>query len=465
MTLPATTPKQMALDLYEDLFALGMAISDSPTDIGFQRNNVVVEITNIGAGAYRALDAFIFVVNNEPNIQARYDVDLGYFRWLMRYDSGNYKHFRAMLRELQQAALQLAEDPTDGNPLSDKYASVPMLGPFAITGGRLVFEMPALMQRHLKDPEQAHWLSLRSAAQLTLLYAKVIYNRVLPYVDEGETEWYTVDTVKGWPGEAQTPAVEYKYFRRDYLDEALEQINQKSNINISFETKTAPKSRKIAYIRFILSWKEPEVVENPVKSLKGADELYHALRDEIGLSPKNFDEIQANREVWTDTWIRHALEFTRWKLEKGEIKKGVSNFFMYALRHNLKVASAEKVLQEQQDKLEKSRAAKQQAAVDADAKKEANKLAAEKAQMKLLEDQMHAGLAAFDALDPDARQPLIAAFAKSLPARTAVRNTGLDLKTLTEAQLRGSEPLAQAFGRYMYEQMLKQSRQTAASKG
>lgn len=456
MTLPMTTPKQMALSLYEDLFSLGMTISESPQDIGFQRNNVVVEITNIGAGAYRALDAFIFVVNNEPNIQARYDVDLSYFRWLMRYDSGNYKHFRAMLRELQQAALQLAQDPEDSNPLTDNYASVPMLGPFAITGGRLIFEMPALMQRHLKAPEQAHWLSLRSAAQLTLLYAKVIYNRVLPYVDDGETEWYTVDTVKGWPGDANTPAVEYKYFRRDYLIEALEQINSKSNINIQLDTKPAPKSRKIAFIRFLLSWKEIAVVENPVNSLKGADQLYHTLRDEIGLSPKNFEEIEANRGQWTDTWIQNALDFTRWKLEKGEVKKGVSGFFMYALRNNLKVASAERVLQEQQEKLEKARAAKEQVIANTEVRKEADKAAAVKAHQQQLESQMLAGISAFDDLAPDARTAMIKAFAKTLPAKIAARKD-VDLKTLTEAQLRASEPLARAFGQYMYEQAKKQS--------
>lgn len=445
--LPVTTSNQLALDLFDQLSVLGKSISESPTDIGFQRNNAVVEVSNLGAVAYRALDALIFVIQNDPKIQGRYDIDLNYFRWLMRYESNNYRHFRSVLRELQQAAIQIAEVPEDNLIVSDRWISVPMLGPAAINNGRLIFEMAASLQRHLKDPAQAHWLSLRASAQLSLIYARVIYNRVLPFLAEGETEWFSLESVQAWPGKRHYTLREYKYFRRDSLNPAIDQINELSDINIRFETKSeTPGKKKVSFLRFIISRKNKGTEQN----LKAADEIYRILKEEFGLTPKNFDEIQENRDRWTNQWIENAIEYTRWKIKNGELKKSVSGFLMYALRNNLYVSSSEKIIEEQQKILEEQRYEKQLAI-----NKKIKKIREEKESNKethniKLDEESVSGISFFKSLLPDDREKYVRSFSKTLSAKTAVFNEDFDLSLLSEEKIMKHKLLMRSFGSYMY---------------
>ena len=445
-SLPVTTSNQLALDLFDQLSVLGKSISESPSDIGFQRNNAVVEVSNLGAVAYRALDALIFVIQNDPNIQGRYDIDLNYFRWLMRYESNNYRHFRSVLRELQQAAIQIAEVPESDLTVSDRWISVPMLGPAAINNGRLIFEMAASLQRHLKDPAQAHWLSLRASAQLSLIYARVIYNRVLPFLAEGETEWFSLESVQAWPGKRHSTLREYKYFRRDSLNPAIDQINEISDINIRYETKSeSPGKKKISFLRFIISRKE----KSTEQILRAADEIYRILKEEFGLTPKNFDEIQENRDRWTNQWIENAIEYTRWKMKNGELKKSVSGFLMYALRNNLYISSSEKVLEEQQRKLEEQRIEKQLAIDEKIRKFSEEKASKNKNYSERFNEESLSGMRFFNNLPPDEREKYILAFSKTLSAKTAVFNEDFDLSSLSEEKILKHSLLMKSFGNYM----------------
>ncbi|WP_324125934.1 replication initiation protein [Aromatoleum sp.] len=441
----------MSLSIFEDMFAKGLAITESKSEIGFQRNNVFVDIGDLGVTARRAVDAAFFVVAQEKGIHTLYDVELSYFRWLMRYDSANYKHLRSVLTEAQKAVVQVTDTPVGAVPSeSDRWISVHLIGTVAIANGRIVFDVPTVLQRHIKDPVNSHWLSLRVTTAFTLLYARAIYDHVLPFVSDGVTEWFSVDAIRAWPGKSAASTAAFKYFKRDSLEPAVRQICEKSDIEISYETRTAtPSSKKIEFIRFRLSRKgdAPPVVQ----ALMGAKELYTTLKNEFGLSDKHFDEILANREIWTDEWINQAIEFTRFNLQRGKVTKSPAGFLMKALRDNLRVSSAEKLIADQLAQREAMAAAAISAKAEAE-KTKADALAKSGARVAAkLAEEVRAGHEAFVLLESmNDREDLLLEFSKSLPAGIIAKRLKLDLSGLTYEVLTEIEPLHAAFGQFMF---------------
>lgn len=297
-------------------------------------------ILKLNLVAYRAFAAFAFLVRREQEIQGRYDVDLAYFKWLMHYESRNLMPLKVAIKELQRADFtELGEVIGDGpvNLREYTWSSVPVLGPVMISNGRLIFEMSAILQRQLKDPEKAHWLSWHTMP-LTLLYARAIFSHTHIYLSEGISPWIPVETVQAWPGEGSATSP-FKYFKRDSLEPAIKQINENSNINIAFETQTEPGSRRVTHLRFQVSLKESMSLQGEEYELKEIHELYCVLKDEFNLSQDNLTEIAEINDRWNASWINQAIEFTRWSINQGKVESP-AEFLMQSLRNNVTASSS-----------------------------------------------------------------------------------------------------------------------------
>lgn len=441
-----TTSTQMTLAIYEELFPLGVPISDSPSEIGFRRNSLFLDIYELGIVARRALDAAYFIVSQDPNIQTAYDVDASYFKWLMNYQSNNRKHLRTVMRDVQKSAIE----GDAANAEQENWGAIPLMGSVVISAGRLVFEVDRRLQKLIKDPEQSYFLSLRVSNVFTSNYARALYDHLLSYVGVGITEWIDLDTARAWSDANSKSFAEFKYFKRNVLDIATKQINELSNIEVSYTTNNLPGTKKIGHIRFSVRQK----AENTLQlTMMGSKEMYDTLRNEFGLSPANFEEIMENRSIWTDEWLHQAMEFTRFSIAKGRVTKSVSGFLMKAIRDNLRVATAEIEVAAQLANREQ----KEQAAIDNKARK-----------AKALEDSMAAALArkddevsaeiksglnAFDLLSSKDREEYLRQFCVTREAKLTSKRAKVDLEHLTETSLRKSELLVKVFGQYIYRKL------------
>ncbi len=214
-----TTPRQMALALFEDMFDLGTSISEANREIGYQRNNFFTEIVNMGLAARRFLDAAYFIVAQEPEAVDQYDVELNYFKWLMRYDSRNLKHLRTIADEAQNAKVRVTNTPSDREPAEDDiWVQVQLIGMVAMHRGRIRFDVHHSLIPHIRDPRKSHWLSLRISTAFTRSLARAIYDKVLPSVPAGRTDWIKLDEMRTWPGKMGANASIFKYFKRDWLE-------------------------------------------------------------------------------------------------------------------------------------------------------------------------------------------------------------------------------------------------------
>jgi hypothetical protein len=144
-------------------------------------------------------------------------------------------------------------------------------------------------------------------------------------------------------------AQEFKYFKRDWLAPAVDQINEVSDLRITFETRNEPGSRKIGRMRFRVQRKE--LAERVLHTHEHAQLLYQALKQEIGLSGTQFNQIASERETFTDERLEQALERTRFSLKLGKVSKSPAGFFMKALKEGWIVSDAERLMVQIQDDL------------------------------------------------------------------------------------------------------------------
>ncbi|WP_429500542.1 replication initiation protein (plasmid) [Robbsia andropogonis] len=338
------TTRQLALDIFEDMFADGRMIDTSPKDIGFQRTNFLVKILDLGVAARRLVDAAYFIVAQENEALSHYDVELNYFKWLMRYDSRNHTHLRAVISEAQRALIQVTDTPSSRAPNdNDLWVSVQLLGIVGIRNGRIRFEVPSQLLRHIRDPEKSHWLSLRITSAFTLSAARALYDNLQRYGNGAVGEWISLPELREWTGKSGASTMLFKYFKRDTLEPAVKQINELSDLAVSYETRTeSTSSKKIDRVRFRVSRKE--VAEAVRVNLHDAQALYLGLKNEFGLSQKQFELISANRAVWTDDRLRQAMDYTRFKINQGKVNQSPAGYLMKALEGQWKISEAERTM-------------------------------------------------------------------------------------------------------------------------
>jgi translation elongation factor EF-1beta len=133
------------------------------------------------------------------------------------------------------------------------------------------------------------------------------------------------------------------------LAPAVEQINEVSDLNISYETRNEPGSRKIGRLRFRIERKE--LAERVLHTHEQAQALYRTLKQELGLSSAQLNQIAADREKYTDERLEQAIERTRFSLKLGNISKSPAGFFMKALKEQWIVSDAERQMVHIQESL------------------------------------------------------------------------------------------------------------------
>lgn len=342
-----TTSRQLALALFEDASAEGLPVDASRSDIGFARKNVLIRIVDLGIAARRLVDAAYFIVAQEETVHDLYDVELDYFKWLMRYSSRNNAHLEQVITEAQKALIQATTAP-DANG-EKPYGSVQLIGRVSYQGGRFQFRVPSELTGIIRGPGKSHWLSLRITSLFTLSYARVMYDHLLPYADDGLTDWLPLEELRGWQGEMGANAQIFKYFKRDWLEPAVKQINEVSDLSLSYETRNEQGSRKIGRLRFRIQRKD--MAERVLHTHEEAQAIYRTLKQEFGLSSDQFNQIAANRGAYSDERIQQAIERTRFSLRLGKVTKSPAGFFMKALKEGWVVSDAERQMVDVQQTL------------------------------------------------------------------------------------------------------------------
>jgi hypothetical protein len=447
---PGTTPRQMALALFEDMFDLGLPVNEASREIGYQRNNFFTEIVNMGLPARRFLDAAYFIVAQEPETPGQYDVELNYFKWLMRYDSRNLKHLRTIADEAQNAKIRVTNTPMDRDPHEDDlWVQVQLIGLVGFHRGRIRFDVHPTLLPHIRDPRKSHWLSLRISTAFTRSLARAIYDKVLPSVPAGRTDWIPLEVMRTWPGKMGANAAIFKYFKRDWLEPAVKEINEVSDVELSYETRTeSTSSKKIDRIRFVL--KRKDTADAVMASLADASHVYKVLKDEFNLSSRQFSEISENRDSWTDERIQQAIEYTRFRLHRGQVKKSPSGYLMKALRDNWKMSEAERTMVEVQTKLLTSEAQQVAQKTEVHATVARSIASREEESRTRMNEEAQRGREHYLAADDRSRRDYIRGWVTSREGKLMLRRMKLEPANVTEDDILANTELGWYLGQYVF---------------
>jgi hypothetical protein len=155
------------------------SVAEAPAALGYRRSNAFIGISDVSLAARRLIDVSFFFVASVPELHKEYRIDYGLFKWLLATTSENRSFVKKLIRQAQGAAILLNE----GTGQEERWGSVPLMGEAFIAGGEFIFSVSDRLQKAIKNPEAAHFLSLRFV--FTSLYSKILYDHFQPFMKRG----------------------------------------------------------------------------------------------------------------------------------------------------------------------------------------------------------------------------------------------------------------------------------------
>lgn len=448
-----TTPEQLAFDVFDTLRredGAGADITRSSREIGYRKGTVLLSVTALGLLQRRVVNAAWLLAAQNPSHES-FDVDLSYFRWLARYDSSNnYTHLRKVLNDCQKATVQVTVN--EGAKEDAKWVSVQLLGRVAIAGGRISFKVDELIRRQLENPKSFTFLSVRIGAALSQ-YSYALYERLGALAYQGTTDWYEVEEIRAWVNAEASPSLaEYKQFKRYVIDKAIEQINELTDLFVTYEVRTGQGTRRVTHIRFKIRNNPNGTLVLDMSRPHELKELHDTLVNDFALSQEEIQELVDNRDQYTDERIHAAIEFTRFRAKAGKVKQP-GRYLMTAIRDQLRLGNVEKEMA----------SVRPLAVVDNTPSPKAKKAQEDLNETAVTESEK--GIELYEALDDDSRAQLLLELTKEVTFKSALRRQKVKVaEAHDEAVLLDDSVLRLELGSYAFRRLKPPAKRAAARK-
>ncbi|MDZ5455773.1 replication initiation protein [Azohydromonas lata] len=340
--LSANPGEQLALAVFEETVSREGAqatLARSSTDITYRKSNVLIDVGELSLAARKGLNVMHFLASQAPADVQRFDVELGLFKFLMNYESRNHQHLEKALREAQKSSIRI--ERMRPNATSPDWISVPLVGAVGVAGGRVYFDFhPAIRKLHL-DPSSYTYLSLRTSCVFTSIYAHGLYEHLKALAYKGSpTEWVPLEDVKRWLGVAETKwLAEFKTFRKEALQKAVDQLCELSDLHVEYETKSVPGSKKVGHIRFLFRTQSGALAVS-VEHTQALRSLYDTLVREFGLGQSDVEQI--TQSGTSPERIKAAIDFVRHRIATQRKKiSAPGRYLMTAIQEGYAIPTAE----------------------------------------------------------------------------------------------------------------------------
>jgi hypothetical protein len=203
-------------------------------------------------------------------------------------------------------------------------------------------------------------------------------------------------------------------------------------------------------------WDENNRADEQKAALVILKTLYETLRNEIGLSHADIDEIIKDRARYSDEVIQQAIDYTRHAAAAGKIKIRVSGYFMKALREGYIIGTLDQDLRQRKA----IAAADSQAGADA---KEVREKSADREFTAKQKRDANAGWEAFEAMSAEDQNKLARAFANLSTSALFATRLGIETHELIDHL---QEPIVhQSFGAFVTLQLQQQKKAAKMNKG
>jgi hypothetical protein len=471
VSAPSNPGEQLALAVFEETVSREgpkATLARSSTDITYRKSNVLIDVGELSLAARKGLNVMHFLASQAPADVQRFDVELGLFKFLMNYESRNHQHLEKALREAQKSSIRI--ERMRPNAAAPDWISVPLVGAVGVAGGRVYFDFhPAIRKLHL-DPSSYTYLSLRTSCVFTSIYAHGLYEHLKALAYKGSpTEWVPVEEVKRWLGVAETKwLAEFKTFRKEALQKAVDQLCQLSDLHVEYETKSVPGSKKVGHIRFVFRAQSGAFTVS-VEHAQELRSLYDTLVREFGLGQADIEKItqsgtSAERIKAAIGFVRHRMATQRKKIS------APGRYLMTAIQEGYAIPTAEvapatpAAVSFGVDEAVAVPATRRRAAAAPRApakRKAAHEQQAEEALQREYQEQGERGYALYLAAESAQRAELRAAFARTLVFRALSTQLQRPKGPVTETELCDTPRLRYAFGQHVLKSAARKLRHGA----
>lgn len=357
-----TTPIQLALDVFNKHQTNLITISDSKSDIGYRRSNRLITVSDISLETKRLFDVAFYLASQnieensvykdyvEKDSKGFYSVDLGFMKWLLQFKNSRNDKLRKVLKDVQKITYQFEElnlDTIDSDePLEwSSYTVFPSIT-LSIPRQRIFFQINSLFEEILQNThkyQNHHFLSLCHI--MPTIQSKLMYDWILSLNNPSDTFSITIgvtDFKKIMGIQNKKIYKLYGELNRRFIMPGIDGINKNSNFQILFTPLRNGSTSRVTDLFFEVSKTYSEDSEH--QKLHRFMQQYKELQTVFGLQASHFEEIHANKGIWTETHIEQAKNYVLLQIHKGINIKSIAAYYMDALRNGYQAGELELAL-------------------------------------------------------------------------------------------------------------------------
>lgn len=185
-------------------------------------------------------------------------IGLSELKRLIEYNSENVSYFRQTVGGLSECTVEWDILNKEGKKewgKSSLLASVMVVEDDAIC----VYEFSKALSEKLHNPEIYAKLNLEIANRFSSKYTYALWEFCTDYKKVGSTGWHEVDKIKFMLGATSKSYKSFHSFNQLVLSRAIKELNVESDLLIEAEFQR--RSRRIAYIRFLIADRGQEAVK------------------------------------------------------------------------------------------------------------------------------------------------------------------------------------------------------------
>jgi phage host-nuclease inhibitor protein Gam len=288
-------------------------------------------ITSFQRKAYNV----IIYLTQEQGLQESYRAPLQQILVLSKADSRDYERVKKMLRALVSTVVEW-QSPSDGEV--ERWDACGMLAHVALikhTNGTLELEwaFAKYVRDALLSPERFARISLEYNGELKRHSAIVLMEICSRYIDNpgrltARQEWvWWRPVLTGKPDflKKTKKAPEYRYFKRDVLEPAIEEINRLTHLEVGLVEHKASDNKTVLEIQFSVKRKRPEADSDVRPAPANLQLLEQAIA--AGLKEHQADELHGE---YGEAGLVWGLEQVKNRLAMPSSKVGeVGNVFAW----------------------------------------------------------------------------------------------------------------------------------------
>lgn len=279
-------------------------------------------------------NVLLFNALDQINEQQTHEISLRHLCNLVGYNSNDIKLIKASIKSLISVVMEwnLLEDSKFLNEKDYPEEAITwnassLLAGASIKKGTISYSYSPQMKSVLSSLDIYGRINLFVQAKFNSMYSLVLYENCVRFKNIKQTSWFTIDLFRSLMGVSAEKYKSFKEFKRNVINIAVKEINQKSDIYIDAQYKKS--GRNIVAIQFILS--ENENYNPTFKKITKLNVLPSSLPQQSILLELLMSDFNLSHKQSHELLIKYDYDYLKEKMALVKTKKNVEHIGAYLI--------------------------------------------------------------------------------------------------------------------------------------